>query len=89
MSKKPSNFWVNQPALIKLLKEMEFPYEELSKYHFRIMGGIHIIDLWPSRMTYHLHAGEVVSAKEPYYKSQLDFEFNKQQVKKLLETGKL
>jgi len=96
MSKRPSWHHINYPALKKLLEEMELPYEEFNEHHFRIMGGTHIIDIWPARMTYHRHAGEVVSAKEPYHKGNdfwqdkgLDREFNKEQAKKLLETGKI
>lgn len=88
MSKKPSWHHINYPALKSLLEEMDLPYEEFSQHHFRIMGGTHVIDIWPARMTYHIHAGEVVKATEPWYKGELDKQFNKKQVKTLLETGK-
>lgn len=87
MAKRKSNHHINYPALKELLEEMELPYEEFSKHHFRIMGATHIIDIWPSRMTYHLHAGESIKSQEPYYRGELDMQFNKEQVIKLLETG--
>lgn len=96
MSKRPSWHHINYPALKALLEEMELPYEEFNKHHFRIMGATHIIDIWPARMVCHRYSGEIIKAKEPYYGGKtdtgtvnLDREFNKQQVKKLLETGEL
>lgn len=96
MSKKPSWHHINYPALKELLEELELPYEEFSEHHFRIMGGTHIIDIWPARMVCHRHAGEVIGAVEPYYggksysgEIQLDRQFNKEQVTKLLTEGEL
>ena len=97
MSKKQSWHHINYPALKELLEELELPYEEFNEHHFRIMGGTHIIDIWPARMTYHRHAGETIKAKEPYHKGltgikvedALDRQFNREQVIRLLENGKL
>jgi hypothetical protein len=87
--KKPSWLDSNVPQLITLCEDEGYEYQELSKYHYRIMAATHIIDIWPSRMVYHRHAGEVIDAFEPWPRDGLDDRFNKEQVSKLLRTGEL
>jgi len=90
MSKKPTWYDENLKKLEKLCKElhMEWAFVDRSQYQVRVLGATHVFDIWPSRMVYHRVSGEVISAEEKYH-HLLDQEFNKQQVKKLLETGKL
>jgi len=88
MSKKPNYFKENAPKLEALCDELGLLAEFKSEDQWRIYGATHVIDIWPARMVYHRVKGEDVKAIEPYYRG-LDWQFNKQQVKKLLETGKL
>lgn len=87
MSKQPSNFEHNQPLLLELCDKEGYPIEQLSRYHYRILGGTHIIDIWPSRMVYHRLSGETIKAVEQFYRGELDFEFNEEQVSNLLAIG--
>lgn len=87
--KKPENFDNNLRDLIALCEELGFEYARPDRYQFRVWAATHVIDIWPSRMTYHRVKGESIKAIEPYERGELDFYFNKEQVKKLLETGEL
>lgn len=89
MGKKRSAFDTNLPELIKFCEANGYEYERPDPYQFRIYGATHVIDIWPSRMTYHRVKGEVIKAHEPYPRGELDFHFNEAQVKKLIETGEL
>jgi hypothetical protein len=59
MSKRRGNFEHNYPLVIKYLKDNEIEYVEYSGgQHLRIMGDVALVDLWPSRMTYHIVQSE-------------------------------
>lgn len=53
------NFEYNYPKVIKYLKGKDIEYVEYSGgQHLRIMGATALVDLWPSRMTYHIIQSE-------------------------------
>lgn len=85
--KKPEYLDHNTPILLGICDENGYEYEKLSKYHYRIMGGTHIIDVWPSRMIYHRVGGESIQAFEDYHR-KLDTKINIKQVQELLSTGR-
>lgn len=87
--KRPENFANNKRDLIALCDELGFEYGFPDTYQMRIWGATHVIDIWPSRMTFHRVRGETIRAVEPYPRGELDFNFNREQVKKLLETGEV
>lgn len=88
MSKKPSYFDQNYSQLIKLCFNYGFEIQSISDDQYRVFGATHIFDIWPARMVYHRIGGENILANEPYSHS-LDWEFNEEQVLKLLTTGEL
>lgn len=59
MSRSKGNFHYNYPVVMKYLKDNDVVYAEYADgQHLRIMGAVSIIDLWPSRMTYHVIKSE-------------------------------
>lgn len=91
MSKRSNYYSQNFKALTALCKELglEWDYADQTQSNLdqiRVLGMTHVIDFWPARMVYHRISGENIKAKESYH-HELDEQFNKQQVKKLLETG--
>ena len=88
MSKKPSWYVDNSTKLVMLCDELGLELEYIGELQWRVYGATHVIDIWPSRMVYHRISGENIKAIEPY-SHDLDQQFNKKQVKKLLEMGEL
>lgn len=86
--KRPSFYNQNLPQLLKLCRDNGYEYEfkDPEEYQVRVYGATHVIDIWPSRMVYHRVKGEVIRSKEDYSR-ELDWQFNKEQVSKLLATG--
>lgn len=86
MSKRRGNFEHNYPLTIKYLKDNKIEYIEYAEgQHLRIMGDVSLVDLWPSRMTYH-----IVESENPYKPSEysrLDFCFNEAQLERVLNGG--
>lgn len=88
MSKKPSYRDKNLPQLVKLCNEYGFEIKDINYDQVRVFGATHIFDIWPARMVYHRIDGEDIKSNEPY-SCELSWEFNKNQILKLLMTGKL
>jgi hypothetical protein len=79
------NFEYNYPKVIKYLKDNDIEFIEYSNgQHLRIMGDVSLVDLWPSRMTYHVIDSENVITSEDSGYSRLDIYFNPEQLGKIL-----
>jgi hypothetical protein len=89
MSKKPNYFNQNYKKLVELCDSKGYLIEEIDcGSQYRVYGATHVIDIWPSRMVYHRISGEDIKSVEPYYHN-LDWEFNKNRVVELLDSGEL
>jgi hypothetical protein len=87
MSRRPPLFLhENLPQLIKLCKESGYEIEQKSPDQYRVYAATAVIDIWPARMKYHRIRGESLNAVERYYSMRA--RFHRDQVKKLLDTGK-
>jgi hypothetical protein len=76
------NFEYNYPRVIKYLQDNDIEYIEYANgQHLRILGAVSLVDLWPSRMTYHIVESE--EAHDIKY-HKLDINFDKEQLEKLL-----
>lgn len=59
MAKKGGNFDYNYPLVIKYLQDNGIEYQQYANgQHLKILGDVAYIELWPSRMTYHVIASE-------------------------------
>ena len=86
MSKRPSNYGYNYPRVIDWLDKNEIEYIEYNGgQHLRILGDVSLVDLWPSRMTYHVVESEEASK---YDYARLDFKFNAEQLETIKRTIK-
>lgn len=82
MSRSKGNFQHNYPRVIEYLKRNDIEYIEFANgQHLRIMGDVSLVDLWPSRMTYHIVESE--EAHDVKY-HRLDINFNQKQLDELL-----
>lgn len=83
MSRK-GNFYHNAPIIHRFLKDNDIPYQEFAGgQHLRIMGATKLVDLWPSRMTYHvIEAEDVISSEEMGY-PKLKFNCDVKQLEEL------
>lgn len=88
MGNRPSYYGENAPKLQDLLDELGMEYERFGQHddQWRIYGATHIIDIWPARMIYHRIGGETVKSNEPYCRD-MDWQFNREQVERLVKTG--
>jgi hypothetical protein len=61
MARKPrGNFERNYPRVIKYLEDHDIDYMEYNGgQHLRILGPVSLVDLWPSRMVYHVIESEI------------------------------
>ncbi len=81
------NFDYNYPKVIDFLKNNGYEYHEFNDgQHLKIFGDACLIDLWPSRMKYHIIQTEGV---DPNDYLSMNIYFSKKQLKKLLQTGSL
>lgn len=82
------NFEHNYPKVIKWLKDNDVPYHEFADgQHLRIMGPTRLVDVWPSRMTYHIVDDEdAVPSKLDGYR-RLNFWFDEVEFEKLINGG--
>lgn len=85
--KKPEWLAQNILALKELCNEKGYEIAEISPYHYRVLGAVAIVDIFPSRMKYCVLSIEGV--EQPMDFLEMDQQFNKEQVLKLLERGKL
>jgi len=61
MGRQKGNWEYNHPKVIKYLKDNNVEYYSYSGgQHLKILGDVAYIELWPSRMTYH-----VIQSEEP------------------------
>ena len=76
--------YANYPALEKWLQENEIEYQQLSPSHYRILGPVAIVDVWPGQMTVHVIQTEGV---DPNRYFRMGRNFNPVQLDAVL-TGK-
>ena len=80
--KRKSHFHHNYDKLIKYLSKKNLDYQEYNNgYHFKIIGATTVIDLWPSRMKYHIIYSEK-PMKSGYH--QLPMKFKPESLTKIL-----
>lgn len=87
MSKRPSWHYQNKKALDRLCEEEGFEIVWLDEYHARVLSGVCIVDIWTPRMKYNVL--NIDGVEQPARYGQMQYEFDKIQVKKLLEEGRL
>ncbi len=87
MGKTKSNFSYNYPRVVKFLDKNGYDYKVFDSegQHIRILGNTCLVDLWPSKMTYHIIEAEFpIDNKYP----KLCFQFDKSELETLLnKTG--
>lgn len=71
----------NYLALEKFLDTSDIEYHKLNKHHYRILGDVAIVDVWPARMTVHVIQTEAV---DPNRYFRLDYDFNAKQLEAVL-----
>lgn len=72
----------NYDRLEEYLNKNEIEYERLSPSHYRILGPVAIVDIWPGQMTVHVIQTEGV---DPNRYFRMDRYFNEKQVTAVLE----
>lgn len=77
----------NNVKLIGICHKHDFLFSQFNDYHFRVYAATHVIDIWTTKMSYHIVDGEYTKSKEPYYKGVLDKKLNVKQVTELLMHG--
>lgn len=87
-NKRPNYSSENLLQLVRLCNQLDLVLDKVSDDQYRVYGATHVIDIWVARMVYHRISGEDIRAVEPY-SHDLDWKFNKEQVKQLLLTGKV
>lgn len=85
--RKPTWLVKNTHELHKLCEEKGYEIAQLSPYHYRVLGAVAIVDIFPSRMKYNVLSIEGV--EQPMNFRSMDQQFNKEQVISLLEKGEL
>ena len=68
--KKPN--YQNYGLLKKFLVTQGLEYVALSPHHYRILGDVAIVDVWPARMTVHVVKTEAVDPNR-YFKLNYNF----------------
>lgn len=82
MSRAKGNFDYNYPKVIKWLNDNDYEFTEYADgQHLKILGPVAYIELWPSRMTYHVIASE--TASDNRYE-RLSFYFNEEELERVL-----
>lgn len=77
----------NKAMLEKLCRDEGYEIHWLDEYHARVLSGTTITDIWTPRMKFNVL--NIDGVLQPNKYRQLDMRFNREQVKKLLESGKL
>lgn len=87
MGRRKGNFEYNYPKVIKFLNDNDIEYIEYADgQHLRIMGDVSLVDLWASRMTYHVIQSEETTIANNY--ARLSFSFQEDELRNLLN-GKI
>lgn len=73
--------YANYPALEKYLNSNEIEFEKLSEHHYRILGPVAIVDVWPARMTVHVLQTESVDPNKYF---RLSYHFKEEELDKVL-----
>ena len=71
----------NYDKLEKYLSKNGIEYTKFSPHHYRILGDIAIVDVWPARMTVHVIETESI---DPNRYFRLSYNFNEKQLSKVL-----
>lgn len=87
MSRKPSWQHINKPKLEKLCREEGYEVHWFDEYHARILTGLIIVDIWTPRMKFNVL--NIDGTEQPNRYKQLSQQFNENEVKKLLDSGRL
>lgn len=84
MARSKSNHAHNYPRVIKYLEDKHIDYWQSDDHqHLKILGPRTQLELWPSRMTYHVIESEVeILSTNRYYR--LSFYFNDKELEELL-----
>lgn len=85
--KKPERLELNAKALRRFIENEKLEYEKLNLYGYRVFGASAIVDIYPSRMRATIHSIDGVE-QSPVKWFNMDFEFNKRQVRELLIDSK-
>ena len=73
--------YANYDLVEKYLAKNDIEYEKLSPHHYRILGPVAIVDVWPGRMTVHVIQTEAV---DPNRYFRMSFNFNKYELNAVL-----
>lgn len=85
MTRAKGNFEHNYPLVIKWLEDNGIEYAEYNGgQQLKILGPVAMIELWPSRMTYHVIASE--SVQDTKYR-RLSFYFKQGELQEVLNGG--
>ena len=87
MSKKPSWHGANKQQLNQLCANEGYEIVWLDEYHARVLSGVTITDIWTPRMKFNVL--NIDGVEQPAKYRQMRNQFKKDQVKKLLDSGRL
>lgn len=73
--------YANYRLLEKYLEENEIDYAKLSPSHFRVLGDVAIVDVWPGQMTVHVVQTEAI---DPNRYFRMSYKFNGKELENVL-----
>lgn len=73
--------YANYPALEKYLNDNDIEYHMFNAHHYRILGEVAIVDVWPARMTVHIIQTEAV---DPNRYFRMSYNFNQKELDNVL-----
>lgn len=73
--------YANYRHLESYLSRHDIEYEKLSPHHYRILGPVAIVDVWPGRMTTHVIQTESV---DPNRYFRMNFYFDEKELEAVL-----
>lgn len=84
MSRRRGNWGYNYPLVIEFLKKNGYEYAEFNDgQHIKILTPTQQIEVWPSRMTYHIIESETQPTSKRW--PRLNIVFDREAFRKLLE----
>lgn len=87
MSKKITFHDSNKQKLNQFCEENGYEITWLNEYGARVFSGVCIVDIWTPRMKFFVW--NIDGVEQPAKYGQMSYEFDKIEVKKLLEEGRL
>lgn len=88
MSRKPSWIYTNVPEMKKFLDANGYEYHEFSPYHYRVIGAVAIVDIYPSRMVYNIINIDGVEQRANF-QTNMKQSIDIKELKQLLEKGRV